>query len=238
MVLPCAINSTASQQVSNENQSEPDPPPTPTRQATTDGQYYDDQKVTLRCGLLNIQGLRTKRTNKLLSEELAAVFKNHDILLLTETWSNDYDDLSVNNFEHFALHRTENVHSSKRSSGGLVYVRSELVSSDTLVFQSQDDIACIKINGDLLGLQTDLYVCLSYVIPENSSRQAHMDTHTFDRLLDFIVTLDSKHDSSLPLNFVLCGDLNSRTSNMPDFDDSSFNSFVLPDDYVPDINSN
>ena len=38
VVLPCAINSTASQQVSNENQSEPDPPPTPTRQATTDGQ--------------------------------------------------------------------------------------------------------------------------------------------------------------------------------------------------------
>ena len=38
VVLPCAINSTASQQVSTENQSEPDPPPTPTRQATTDGQ--------------------------------------------------------------------------------------------------------------------------------------------------------------------------------------------------------
>jgi len=35
-------------------------------------------------------------------------------------------------------------------------------------------------------------------------------------------------------------DLNSRTSNMPDFvqDESSFSSSVLPDDYVPDINSN
>jgi len=66
-----------------------------------------------------------------------------------------------------------------------------------------------------------------------------MDTHTFDRLLDFIVTLDSKYDSSLPLNLVLCGDLNSRTSNMPDYvQDDSFNSSVLPDDYVPDINSN
>jgi len=70
-------------------------------------------------------------------------------LLLTETWSNDYVDLSVNNFEHFVLLRTENVQSSKRSSGGLiVYVIRELVSSDTLVFQSQDDIVCIKINRD------------------------------------------------------------------------------------------
>ena len=158
----------------------------------------------------------TKRTNKLVSPELKSVFDTHDIVCLTETWTDCYSDLHVDNFEYFVLNRSENLISSKRASGGvIVYIRNEFVNSDTLVFQSEDDIICAKINGNLLGMKNDLFLCLCYVIPENSSRQAMLNTNTFDRLTDFIASLDYKHDSGF--NFVLCGDFNSRTSDSPDF---------------------
>lgn len=41
------------------------------------------------------------------------------------------------------------------------------------------------------------------------------ESHTFDRLLDHIVTLDSKYKNSF--NFLVCGDMNSRTPDNPDF---------------------
>ena len=75
--------------------------------------------------------------------------------------------------EFFALHTSENKQSSMRSSGGvIVYIRSDFVTEDTLVFESCDDIICVKNIKTVLGLSDDIFVCLCYIIPENSSRQA------------------------------------------------------------------
>ena len=170
-----------------------------------------------------------------MSPELKNIFDNHDIVLLTETWTDKYADLTVHNFEHFVLHRTEIKSKSKRSSGGIiVYMKNKFVSRDTQVFQSQDDILCVKIEAHLLGLEYDLFLCLCYVVPENSSRQAMLDSHTYQRLLDFIVSLDSKYENVFHLT--VCGDLNSRTSDLPDYvtDDNFSNFDVLPDDYIID----
>jgi len=137
----------------------------------------------------------------------------------------------------FILHRDENLLSCKRPSGGLaVYVRDKFVLNDTLYFQGQDDILCIKLAADKVNLQNDVYICLCYVIPENSSRQAFVTTHTYDRLLDFYTGLSIKYGDAL--NFILCGDFNSRTSNLPDFvtDDNASNFGFLPEDYCADVN--
>ena len=163
------------------------------------------------------------------------MFDSNDIVLLTETWSNCYHDLNVSNFECFVLHRKEQFRTTTRSSGGIaVYIRNTYVTEDTLVFKSEDDIICIKVDGTFLGLTNDLYMCLCYVVPENSSRQALIESHTFDRVLDFYTSLYSKYGSTL--NFVLCGDFNSHTSDLPDFvkHDNFTNCNVLPDDYVID----
>jgi len=116
-----------------------------------------------------------------------------------------------------------------------VYVRDKFVLNDTLYFQSQDDILCIKLAADKVNLQNDVYICLCYVIPENSSRQAFVTTHTYDRLLDFYTGLIIKYGDAL--NFILCGDFNSRTSNLPDFvtDDNASNFGFLPEDYCADV---
>ena len=88
---------------------------------------------------------------------------------------------------------------------------------------SQDDSLCIKISGSVLTLDNDLFFCLSYVVPVNSSRQAIMQEHTFDIFLSFIAELNSTHEHAF--YFVLCGDMNAHTSNNADFvfDDSLSN---------------
>ena len=76
--------------------------------------------MRLRFSLLNIQGLVTKRTNKLKSEEVINLFSCNDIVMFTETWTNEYSDLEFDNFTYFILNRTENKKSCKRNSGGIV----------------------------------------------------------------------------------------------------------------------
>ena len=161
--------------------------------------------MPLRFSLLNVQGLSTKRTNKLKSEEFRNIFKSSDIVLLTVTWTNDFSDIHVNNFEAYALHRNEIKKGSKRCSGGIiVYIRNKYVSKDMLVFTSQDDIIWIKINKCLCCSENNLLIGLCYVIPDGSSRQSMSETNIFDRLLDSVVFLENKFNESC--NFLLCAE--------------------------------
>ena len=52
----------------------------------------------------------SKYVNKLMSLEVKQIFKEHDIILFTETWSNKQTELEVQGFEHYALHRGEKEH--------------------------------------------------------------------------------------------------------------------------------
>ena len=56
-----------------------------------------------------MQGLVSKRTNKLEHPEVKTVFENNDLLLLTETWTSVHSelDLNVDGFDFIPLHRTE-----------------------------------------------------------------------------------------------------------------------------------
>ena len=191
--------------------------------------------MTLRCALLNCQGLVTRRTNKLKSDEFKSIFHSNDVILLTETWTDEYSDILVDNFETFVLHRQERKSGSKRNSGGIIlYVRDKFVSKDMLIFKSQDDILWIKITKSVLNLTNDLYICLCYVIPDESSRQALTENNIFDRLLDSVVFVENKADNNFHL--LICGDFNGRSSINPDFvsDDDTAHIDVLPDEYSPD----
>ena len=155
--------------------------------------------------------------------------------MFTETWTNEKSDLEFDNFTYFILNRTENKKSSKRNSGGIViYIKNKYVTDDTLVSTSSDDIIWVKLNGTVFSLTCDLYICLTYVLPDDSSRQAMIETNIFDRLLESIVMIDNKCQNECMM--VVCGDMNSRTSDKCDYviDDSSTHMHMLPDDYVLD----
>jgi len=102
--------------------------------------------IHLRCALLNVQRLSSRRVNKLNTKELTTVFDTHDIVLLTETWAHSYSQLSYNGFECFVLNRTELLKSSKRSSGGIaVYVRNNYVRNSLRITFSTVRYFCVFV---------------------------------------------------------------------------------------------
>ena len=54
---------------------------------------------------LNIQCLISRRTNKLQSQELKNIFDKNDLVLLNETWTDEYSDVSFLGFKSFYLSR-------------------------------------------------------------------------------------------------------------------------------------
>ena len=126
---------------------------------------------------------------------------------------------------------------AKRDSGGIaIFIRDKYVSSDTLVFQDEDDILWVKLCGQLFNLDDDLYVCLSYVLPDGSSRQSMVETNIFDRLLNSMVYINNIANDNAYL--LMYGDFNACIATSPDFvvDDSNRHVDVLPDEYTIDSN--
>ena len=179
----------------------------------------------------------SKNVNKLQSDELKQVFKNNSIVLLTESWLGEEANVSVMGYQHFKLNRTLKKRGTKRDSGGIIaYVRNELVTDTTLFLQDSDDILWLKLEGRLFNLTDDVFICLAYNVPEGSSRQGLLDNvNLFDRLSHHMIHIKNLTDNRC--QFLLCGDLNARTSDFQDFvqDDTAAHIHALPDDYATDI---
>lgn len=182
---------------------------------------------------MNVEGLVTKKTNKLNSPEITEIFAKNDIIMFNETWTSESSDLQVENFEVISLHRTKKKKRSKRDSGGLVlYVKSELYDSDMLVKKDCDDIIWIKFKPGVIS-ENMLYLCLCYVLPEGTTRQPIVETSVFDRIANDMASFQSLHNCDC--SFIVCGDMNARTKDLPDMvvDDNILH-LPLPDDYTID----
>ena len=57
----------------------------------------------------------------------------------------------------------------------------------------------------MFNLDKDLYVCLSYVHPDGSSRQSMAETNIFDRLMNFMVYVNNISNDNAYL--LICGEL-------------------------------
>lgn len=174
----------------------------------------------------------SQRSNKLVSPEFINMYKNHDILLLVETWTSELCDVSINGFEHIILNRTEKKRGTRRDSGGLiVYIKSDLFDENTLVQCDGDDIIWFKLKNNIIS-DVPVYICLCYVLPPGTTRNSMVDSCVFDRLFDTIVDLENKHENC---SFVVCGDMNARTRESPDYlvDDNS-HYIPLPENYLVD----
>lgn len=137
--------------------------------------------------LLNTQGLITKYTNKLLSYEFQSIFQKSDFILLTETWACEITDLSVKDFSLFQLNRLDKKQNTKRNSGGLaLYVRDSFNKYCELVEKDCDDVIWLKVDKNLFNLAYDIYICLCYIIPSGSSREALVEVDVLERISNFI----------------------------------------------------
>ena len=65
-----------------------------------------------------------------------------------------------------------------------MYIRQSFYQYCTLIEKDSDDIIWIRIKGRLLNLSHDLYLCLCYIIPSSSSREALVEMDVLDRITD------------------------------------------------------
>ena len=108
-------------------------------------------KVPIRFAFLNVEGIVTKMVNKLQHAEIKDLFQNNEIVLFNEIWTSEMTNLDLENFEYFALHRTQRKINANRDSGGIIiYVRSELYNSNMLVKTDCDDIIWLKFEPGII----------------------------------------------------------------------------------------
>ena len=188
------------------------------------------RKAVQVCIIPNIttQGLCGRRYNKLRSPELIHIFENHNIVLFTETWTNDYSDIMVDGFSSFVLNRTVKHPNAKRDSGGLIiYISNDLIDKVTLFKTVSDCLLWLKLDGSLFDSNEDFYIALCYNPPEGSSREMYSDGSIFDMIFEEFINLEELSVNCC--NIFICGDLSDFVEN-----DSGFIADLLPDDYVPD----
>ena len=76
------------------------------------------------------------------------------------------------------------------------------------------DIVCIKLDKNFFKLSFDLYIVCFYISPAHSSYTTSNPNYT-ENMFDILSHLTSKLKTLREV--ILCGDANSRTSNLPDY---------------------
>ncbi len=156
--------------------------------------YAEGSLCRVKFALFKLQGLSSKRVDKLRSPELVQLFWKPWYTYFHRNWTDNSSDIHVDSFTHYALHRTCRNNNAKRNSGGIiVYIKDYLVNHISLYLQNCDSYMWLKLNGGLFNLANDVYMCISYIIPQNSSRQTTVDCNIFNDILDDICNIQCKN---------------------------------------------
>ena len=135
------------------------------------------------------------------------------MLLLTETWTDPNSNLDLQGYTRHSLHRLVKKKKTQRNSGGLaIYIRSNIADGISVIKTDSDDIIWLKLSKVFFGFDKDIYCCLCYAVPIDSSRQDLITEDIFDRILDDIFQFNKNED----VYYMLTGDFNARTSVLDD----------------------
>lgn len=108
----------------------------------------------------NVQGLVSKRNNKMEDPNFVKCLTEYDVILCTETWTNSESKLNLNSFEYKAIHRARR-RGAKRDSGGIiVFYRSELSSFVQLFKTKGGNVLWIKLSKEGFGQHYERCVTL------------------------------------------------------------------------------
>lgn len=180
-----------------------------------------------------MNGLCGQRNNKLENPYFQALLKEHDIVLLTETWTSELSNVEIVGYSCCKAHRKLRKKTARRDSGGLiVYVKENLTAGVEFIRSKNDDLMWLKFDKTFFSFDRDVMVCLCYVVPQNSTRQNVINFDIFDEIQTHIAEFESEATNW----YVITGDFNARTASNPDFveHDNDFVHMPLPENYSVD----
>ena len=178
---------------------------------------------------LNLNG---SLVDKLECPEFIELVSVYDVIMLSETWTNEKDELGIDDFEKpFCKHRDRKVN-ARRDSGGLcVFFRKCIVKGISEVPWDFEDGMCFKLDKCYFGWKEDMYLLCVYMRPEYSSR-ADLDVDN-----DIYELVEQQIAKVSELGDVMCmGDFNARVAEKMEcyIENDSADSDVFDYIYSPD----
>ncbi len=162
----------------------------------------------LSISILNVNGLKNKlKDNQFLVEHVDP----YSFVFFVETFKEQHSDFNVNNYNSYHSSRKNRNKKSKRASGGIAaYIKNDYCHTVQIINSEHDDLMWIKFKKEFYTIDKDLYFCITYIKPENSS---HSETYidTFEILEKEIIKF------SMWGHIMIAGDFNSRIGLLPDY---------------------
>lgn len=148
---------------------------------------------------------------KIEDSDFLKIVKQHDLIALAETHIGEEDKIEIEGFSCMKICRPVNKQINRHFGGLAILYRSELKPGLKFIEHRNNDYIWLKMCMTFFGLDEDLYVCVAYIPPENSSyyKVRNQDTLSY-------IENDLRKYSVLGKT-LLFWDLNARTGMQPDF---------------------
>ena len=138
----------------------------------------------------NMEGHQTKNddyqyTNKFKIMHIRKMFQSHDILCLTETWTNVNTEcnISLPGYKSFCLSRSNKHVNANRDSGGIaVLVKNEILKHVNQLPSTNVNSMWFKLDKSYCGTTRDIYLSTIYIPPEYSSTNVNSISDNWDTL--------------------------------------------------------
>lgn len=135
---------------------------------------------------------------------------NYDIFTVCETFLRESSTPFQEGFKWIGNNR-KNIHvKAKRGSGGVgIFIKNEFLENHKvqIIDDKYDDILWIKVQ---LNKERDLYLCVCYLPPENTTRIIDSEEF-FNRLMESVYTYQNQG------NICIVGDFNARLGDTADY---------------------
>ena len=152
----------------------------------------------------------------------------HDLVLLSETHCKTDEKIHIDGYECFQLNRNKTKGNNRNYGGIAVIYKCEMKKGIKFLQHKNHDYVWVKLLKTWFGFETDYYLCYAYIPPENSTFYKARGDDTL-ALIESDILKYSKMG-----HVMLCGDLNARTKNLPDFilNDEPLDDEIFPQDEI------
>jgi hypothetical protein len=160
----------------------------------------------------NMGGMVCKQTNydKIKDPMFIETIKGHDIIALVETHLPADHPIALDGYYHCRRDRPKS-NNGRHFGGWAVFIRKSLRKLGIKVVEQSPDFVWLKVCKGPFQLSHDIYICVAYIPPCDSSYLAGLDVDLLEQVHNSV----SKYTTLGQI--ILMGDLNGRTGRELDF---------------------
>ena len=142
------------------------------------------------------------------TEEFVKKMNECDIVLLSETWTNESSDINVSDFDDpICKHRKRKLGALRDSGGLCCYFKKHIIKGVTQLPWDFEDGVSFKLDKSFFGWREDLYIIFVYVRPSSSSRNDLIDG------VNVFETIQNEISKYADQGGIVCvGDFNARVA--------------------------